>query len=235
VRTFDIMSTHTSANDLLRVEKINDRIRWTREVAATIAPFLGQHRALHERLLELLARIQDARAAVAESEPAGGPSHEFPEATELLESVLLAAAGLSGKREVDVAVVVPDPEYAVSPRGAVLDFLELRGRQDRFAAGYHTMLNWIECAPAIARRVPSDRSQAAREAAARKVRRPRPARPGRHNQLGLSVPTRAALGRLGVRVARIGIEDLYAVRRKRSSVGMRERSSPRGRSRSPSR
>jgi hypothetical protein len=227
VRAFDIMAIHASANDLLRVEKINVRIRWTRNVATTIGPFLREHPSLHDRLRELLATIYEEGAALGESKPTRGPSHDGSEVTALLERVLLAAAGLSGKREVDVAVVLPDPAYAVSPRGAVLDFLELRGREDRFAAGYHTMLNWIERAPAVAKRVPLDRSQAAREAAARKVRRPRPARPSGRKRLGLSVPTRAALGQLGVRVARIGIEDMYAVRRKRSAVRGQQRSSPR--------
>ena len=212
VRTFDIMATHASARDLLRVEKVNARIRWTRDVAATLAQFLGEHQALHDQLLELLARIEMREPpSTSEAGPTGQPR---PSADRSFGDGAARRGGNRGKQEVDVAVVVPEPAFAVSSKGAVLDFLERRGCQERFAAGYHTMLNWIERAPAIAQRVPAERSQAARDAVACKVRRPRPASPGAHKPPGLSVPTRAALGRLGVRVARIGIEDLHAVRRK---------------------
>ena len=40
VRAFDILATHASAADLLRVEKINARIRWTKSAAATITDAL---------------------------------------------------------------------------------------------------------------------------------------------------------------------------------------------------
>lgn len=214
VRTFDILATHASAADLLRVEKINARIRWTKSAAATITEFLGADERLHDRLREVLAKIEAEGGALGEANPAGLESRDMPGTAELLEAVLLAAAGLGGKQRVDVAVVTPDPALAISPKGAMLNFLERQGRQNRFASGYHNMLKWIASAPALAQRIPPDRIQSALEVAAGKVRPPRPRGVGGQKSLELSVATRAALGRLSVRVARIGAEELYTARRK---------------------
>jgi hypothetical protein len=214
VRTFDILATHASAQDLRRVEKINARIRWTKRAAETIALFLGEDQRLHDELRGVLGTIQAEAAGLDDANAFGISGGEVRGTRELLEALLLTAAGLRGKQQVDVAVVVPDPALAVSPKGAVLSFLERQGRQTRFAAGYHNMLNWIADAPALEQRVSRDRIQAACEAAAPKVRRPRVVRIGPEKSAGLSVSTRAALGRLSLRVARISFGDLYAARRK---------------------
>lgn len=214
VRAFDILATHASAQDLLRVEKINARIRWTKKAAATIAESLGENQGLHDELRDLLATILAESTTLGEADPAASAIGDAPGMAELLEAVMLAAAGLGGKQQVDVAVVTPDPSLTISTKGAVLSFLEQRGRQSRFAAGYHNMLNWIAVAPALEQRVLPDRIHAAREAAAGRVRRPRPATIGRRKPSGLSVPTRAALGRLSLRVAKISVGDLYAAHRK---------------------
>ncbi len=214
VRAFDILATHASAQDLLGVEKINARIRWTEKAAATITEFLGEDQRLHDELRELLTSIRAEGSALGDANPAGLAGGDVQGTAELLEAVLRAAAGLGGKQQVDVAVVTPDPALAVSPKGATLTFLERQGRQSRFAAGFHNMLNWIAGAPALEQRVPPELIRAAGEAAVGKVRRPRPARIGGHKSPGLSVPTRAALGRLSLRVARISVGDLCAARRK---------------------
>jgi predicted acylesterase/phospholipase RssA len=212
VRAFDILATHAVALDLLHVEQFNARIRWTRRVAAEIAAFLPDHQQCADQLHALMATIEQEGAAFARLKGSAPPDRSEPRSIpELFEAVLMRAAGLQDKREVDVAVVSAPPSRARS--NAMLTFLERQGREERFAAGFHTMLKWIHDAPQVAQRVPQEVAQGACAASERRLRKPR--RTGVRS-LRLSPATRVELGLLAARVAAIGACDFRAVKRKPS-------------------
>jgi hypothetical protein len=207
------------ALDLLRVEKLNARIRWIKQVAAELAPFLSDSRECADRLHALLAMIEREGAALGSGRGLEARDRGEPRAVpQLFEEALLMAAGIANKREVDVAVMSPPSK----PRSTgMLSFLERRGREERFASGFHTMLGWIQSAPQVVRRMDPDLAQRASAASARNLRRPQRAD---DRSLRLSPSTRLELSKLAARVAAIGAVDFRAAKRKPRAERSRRKS-----------
>jgi hypothetical protein len=108
-----------------------------------------------------------------------------------------------------------ESEPSTTRSRAILGFLERRGREDRFATGFHDMLHWLQTAPQVAHRVGPELSRAGCAASARKLRRPAP---GGMRSVRLSRSTRTQLSLLAARVAAIAADDYRAVKRKPRAV-----------------
>lgn len=214
IRAFDLLATHAAAQDLARVEKINQRIRWTQSAATTLVAFLQDDPDLRDRLRELLATIRKESMAGPDDleEGTGGVSAAADlDMQGLLETVLRAAAGIRNKRTINLAVIEADPDMNSQARIGPLDFLQRAGRHNRFAVGYWTTLKWIESTAALSPPVADDVSSAALLSAQRRVRIPKAYR----SRGRLSPSARLELSRVAARVAGILAADIRAARRRR--------------------
>ena len=221
VRAFDLLAAHSLAYDLVNVEKVNARLRWTREVAAKISALLGDDRHAQEQLSRLLMSIQtesEAFAGVSGSPVGGSPVGGSPvgmsaratrSGAELVEALLMAASGLEGKRQARVAVVTPDPAFAAPAAERDLrGFVVRRQRAMYFAAGYWSMLKWIQEGHQLEERLTPELVHDACSAAERKLRKPRTLTERRSDRIPIRV--RAEAVRLGARAVKISIADAVA-------------------------
>jgi predicted acylesterase/phospholipase RssA len=211
-RVLDLIASNAAGIDLLQVEQTNERVRATKEVAAGLVELLDRDEATRDRLQKLLELTEAQRrpltpvgASVAPEDPKAG------DLSELLEKLLLSASGLVGKQPVEVAVVSAD-RASIGPQalGSVIGFLERRQREEHFAAGYWSMLAWIEEAATLKKRLPADLIGAGVLAARSKVSDPG-LRADRRLPSKLSPTLRLELFRLGVRTGLIARADIDAV------------------------
>jgi predicted acylesterase/phospholipase RssA len=224
-RVLGLVATHSADQDLVEVEKVNARLRWTEDVATKIAGLLDGHEDAHDCFAQLLGTIERQRAEFApprRNAPAGDPGS----LTELIETVLKSASGLAGKIETEVAVFAPDPASpGPQPLDGLVGFIQRREREEHFAAGYWSMLKWIESTPAFADRLRTDLISDAAAAARGKVRKPRAGRAAPYRSRRMSLAAQAELVRIGGRALRIAAGDL----RRRPPSAPRQRWSSFGR------
>ncbi len=208
-RVLDLIVSSAAGHDLLQVEQANQRLRATKEVAARLVELLDDDEATRGRLQSMLDRVEDERRPLAQvtGDPGAPTDGDLPG---LVETLLLSASGLIDKQSVEVAVVNADRSL-MSPQalGSTIAFLARRQREDHFAAGYWSMLDWIEQAPTLKKRLPQALIDAGVRAAQRKVNDPR-GRDDRERSRRLSPALRLELLRLGVRTGRIARADLDA-------------------------
>ncbi len=212
-RALDLIATQSAGRDLLRVEEVNARLSWTREVAHRIAALIGEDEQSSAYVKHLLLDIEERRSAFAriERRPGALADPNPKNLAELVEAVLKSATGLTGKQPVEVAVVSANGAFAgPQPWISLVAFLERRQREANFAAGYWTMLRWIEAAQTLEKRVHPDLIASAAGAAGQKVREPSARAVARNRSRGLSLRTRLQLLRLGVRTSCIARADLRA-------------------------
>jgi Patatin-like phospholipase len=220
-RVLDIIATQAAGRDLLQVEEINAQLVWAKEVAARIAERIGEDEQTQAHFRHLLSDIDEGRRAfdrvrrrpVARADPGNGS------VAELVEAILKSASGLTGRQLVEVAVITPDDEFpGPQPLNSLVAFIERRQREDNFAAGYWTMLRWIESAQTLEARVAPDLISRALVGAGRKVRQPSARRLARDRARGLSIKARWQLLRLAVRTSRIARADLDSIADRREST-----------------
>jgi predicted acylesterase/phospholipase RssA len=223
-RVLDLVATHATGRDLLRVQLVNARLGWTGEVATKLAELI--HADDRDQLERLLSRIEQerrpfdllARRPVVRSDPSSLSLEE------LLAQVLRTASGLSAKRQVDVAVVSADATYT-GPQAlrSLVGFLERRQRENHFAGGYWSMLSWIDQAPELTKHLSPDLIGSAVLAARKRVAEPSPSQLARDEARGLSARTRAELLALGVRTGLITRADVDTFFDQRKQRARRER------------
>ena len=219
-RVLDIIATQAAGRDLLQVEEVNARLVWTKEVAARIAERIAEDEQTQAHFQRLLSDIDEGRSAFARirRRPVTRADSGNGSVAELVEAILKSAAGLTGKQPVEVAVITPDDGFAgPQPLNSLVAFIERRQREDNFAAGYWTMLRWIESAQTLEARVAPDLISRAAVAAGRKLRQPSARRIARDQARGLSVRARLQLSRLAVRTSLIARADLDALTDRRES------------------
>ena len=211
-RVLDLIATHATGRDLLRVEQVNTRLRWTSEAATMLAELV--HSDARDELERLLTRLQAERRPfdLLARRIQGPPDHSRMNMEELIAEVLRSASGLTAKRPIDVAVVSADAAYT-GPEAlrSLVGFLERRQRENHFAAGYWSMLNWIDKAPELSKHVARDLLSAAVLAAQEGVPEPSARQLARDDVRGLSARTRAELLSLGIRTGRIARADVDAL------------------------
>ena len=218
-RVLDIIATQAAGRDLLQVEEVNARLVWTKEVAARIAERIAEDQQTQAHFQRLLSDIDEGRSAFARirRRPATRADSGNGSVAELVEAILKSAAGLTRERPVEVAVITPDDGFAgpspKQPRGVH----RAAPKEDNFAAGYWTMLRWIESAQTLEARVAPDLISRAAVAAGRKLRQPSARRIARDQARGLSVRARLELSRLAVRTSLIARADLDALTDRRES------------------
>ena len=225
-RALDLIASNATGHDLIQLEQTNSRLRWSREVAGKIAELLDENEQTHAELRHLLARIEE------DPVPSGGidrraiPAADATDISlaDLIERVVRSACGLVGKEPIDVAVVGAE-RGLTGPQalGSVVGFLEARQREDHFAAGYSTMLGWIEHAPEVAGRVRPELIGHGVSAARPRVREPSAPRLARGRSSNLSLAIRAELLRLGSRTVKIAGADIEALLYKREMTRVRAR------------
>ncbi len=219
-RVLDLVATHATGRDLLKVELINARLRWTSEVATKLAGLV--HSDARDELERLLTTVE------AERRPFDRVAGRTPITTdpsslsleELITEVLSAASGLTAKRPVDVAVVSADASYT-GPEAlrSLVGFLERRQRENHFAAGYWSMLNWIDRAPELTKQLATNVRATGVAAARNRVPEPSPRQLARDDARGLSARTRAELLRLVIRtgfIARADLDAFFDLRKQRA-------------------
>ena len=159
-RVLDIIATQAVGRDLLQVEEVNARLVWTKEVAARIAERIAEDEQTQAPYFQrLLSDIDEGRSAFARirRRPVTRADSGDGSVAALVEAILKSAAGLTGKQPVEVAVITPDDGFAgPQPLNSLVAFIERRQREDNFAAGYWTMLRWIESAQTLEARVAPD-------------------------------------------------------------------------------
>jgi predicted acylesterase/phospholipase RssA len=210
-RVLDLVATHAAGRDLLRVELVNARLRWTSEVATKLAELV--HSDARDELERLLARLEAERRPfdLLARRVEIPPDPSSLNMAELIAQVLRSASGLTAKRPVDVAVVSADAAYT-GPEAlrSLVGFLERRQRESHFAAGYWSMLNWIDRAPELTKHLARDLLAPAVLAAQKRVPEPSARQLARDDVRGLSARTRAELLALGIRTGRITRADVDA-------------------------
>ncbi len=212
-RALDLIATHSAGRDLLRVEEVNAQLGWTNEVAHRIAALIGDDEQASADVKRLLRDIEERRSAFAriERRPGALADPNPNSLAELVEEVLKSATGLTGKQPVEVAVVSANGAFAgPQPWISLVAFLERRQREANFAAGYWTMLRWIEAAQTLEKRVHPDLIASAARAAGQKVREPSARAVARERSRGISLRTRFRLSGLAVRTSLIARRDLRA-------------------------
>ena len=213
-RALDLIASNATGHDLIQVEQTNARLRWSREVAVKIAELLDENEETHAELRHLLALIEKDPVPSAGVDRRPVPPADAADASlaELVERVVRSACGLVGKEPIEVAVVGAERDLT-GPQalGSVVGFLEPRQREDHFAAGYSTMLGWIEQAPELASRVRPELIGRGVSAARPKVRGPGAPRLARRRSSNLSFAVRAELLRLGSRTVKIAVADIEAL------------------------
>jgi Patatin-like phospholipase len=233
-RALDLIATHSAGRDLMRVEEVNAQLSWTKEVAHRIAALIGDDRQAGAEVERLLEDIDERRSAFAriERRPGALADPNPRSLAELVEAVLKSATGLTGKQPVEVAVVSANGAFAgPQPWISLVAFLERRQREANFAAGYWTMLGWIEAAQTLQKRVHPDLIASAARAAGQKVREPSARAVARDRSRRLSPKTRARLLGLAVRTFRIAHSDLRAATGRPKSPRKQARTRPSSRRR----
>jgi predicted acylesterase/phospholipase RssA len=157
LRAVKLLRVQRLYDDLRRVEKLNSRIAWTRQLEATLLPLLEDGGDAAPALEAFIAGVHADKAALDGPDRSltitAEPNTEF--AATLREAFDLAT-GLSGKRDVAVSVVSPLvlPEVSsgeIAPRellageflGHFGGFLNESLRENDFALGYRCMLTWL--------------------------------------------------------------------------------------------
>ena len=212
-RAFDLIATEAVGRDLLRVEKVNAELGWTKEVAHRMADLIGEDEQAVAYIKRLLADIEERRSAFAriERRPGAETAPNPSGLAELIEALLKCASDLTGKQPVEVAVVSANSAFpGPQPWISLVAFLERRQREANFAAGYWTMLRWIEAAQTLQKRMRPELIETAARAAGQKVREPGARRVTRDPSRRLSFRTRGRLLRLAVRTSLIARADLRA-------------------------
>lgn len=219
-RVLDLVATHATGRDLLRVELINARLAWTGELATKLAELI--HPDDRDQLERLLSRVEEERRPfdLLTRRPVTRTDPSSLSLEELVAQVLRAASGLSAKRPVDVAVVSADATYT-GPQAlrSLVGFLEQRQRENHFAAGYWSMLSWIAQAPELTKHLNADVIGSAVQAAGKRVVEPSPSQLTRDEARGLSARTRAELFAVGIRtglIARADIDKFFDLRKQRA-------------------
>ena len=217
VRALDLITAHALAADLEQVNKMNARLRWTKDVAVAIADLLTDDiRRAQELLAPLLTRIQAESQQLRRPDglPLPPASPVSRNSAELVEALLLAASGLDSKQPADLAVITPDPDYpAPPPNRDLVGFVQRSQREAFFASGYWTMLSWMRKGGQLEERVSPELVNDASIAVKRRLRKPREAVGRRSGELPLGL--RLETMRLGGRAAVIAAGDLLAARRTR--------------------
>jgi predicted acylesterase/phospholipase RssA len=154
-RALRMLVTHSLYEDLRRVQKTNSRIRWTDDLADTLADLLKAAPRAREELEGVLDRIARDKAWLDRAgKPDSGPKE--PESlAALVRRVLGEATGLHEKIPVGVEVITAQPAAvgagARSPRVRLAGtglanfggFLARRFREHDFAVGYHRAVAWM--------------------------------------------------------------------------------------------
>jgi hypothetical protein len=141
-RVLRIVVAHSVYEDLRRVERVNGRIAWRRNVAELLDELVpdGSEPKLVDKLNEIRAAKDRQRTGEA-SEPE--PLPETKRA--LLDELIAEATGLAGKREIAVHVVSSGASASVAG-GSLLNFggfLAERLRANDFLIGYMAMVSWM--------------------------------------------------------------------------------------------
>jgi predicted acylesterase/phospholipase RssA len=212
-RALDLVATHAAGRDLLRVEEVNAQLGWTNEAAHRIAEMISDDRQARADVERLLGDIEQRRSAFAriDRRPGALADPDPGSLADLIEAVLKSATGLAGKQPVEVAVVSPDGAFpGPQPWISLVAFLQRRQREANFAAGYWTMLKWIEAAQTLEKRLDPELIASAARAAGQKVREPTASALARNRTRRISIRTHYELFRLGIRTSLIARADLLA-------------------------
>jgi hypothetical protein len=226
----DLVATHAADRDLQHLETVNARLRWTSSVAAAIAEVVKEGDETYDHLRAVLGRMQQEtmQSGRREGKEAGSAPGDHHSLAELIETLVRSASGLGRKRHIDVAVFAPDrASLGPTTAGGLVGFTQRGHREDRFAAGFRSMLKWITESPRIEARVGRELTIDAASAAQSKMH---PAPDGRVAWLrspGISPKDRVELTQLAYRVLKIAWRDLDEYLDKRES---RERAAVRRRS-----
>lgn len=159
-RALTLLKAQNLYEDLKRVEKTNSRVRWTRELEATLASLLADDDLdPSEALDRTIDSIEAQKAGL------GTPAGELPQGDEepatavgrKLRQALELATGLADKQEVVVDIVSPLllPEVRARRKtvaqvvagdvaGHFGGFLDHAYRSNDFAAGYFSMVEWLQ-------------------------------------------------------------------------------------------
>jgi predicted acylesterase/phospholipase RssA len=223
IRALRMFVTQSLYEDLRRVEKTNSRIRWTNEVADTLAKLLAAAPQAREQLEGVLTGIQsEKRQLHRHTERAPRPVDGEPLA-ELVKRLLGAATGLEEKLEVGVEVVtaqasaggagVPPlpPRLAGSFLARFGGFLDERFREHDFAVGYRSAIAWMADRERGLVGYGLSTSLVAPAVAAAAEHGPGEAKPASNH---LPLGTRLRVARLGLRAVVIGFLDARALRRR---------------------
>jgi len=230
-RVLDLVATHAADQDLQHLETVNARLRWTNHVAAAIAEVVAERDETYDHLRQVLSTIMQERGQpdLAKGEDPVSASAGRGNLAELVESLVRAASGLDDKRHVHVAVFAPDPASLGPPSmGGVVGFIQRGHREDRFVAGFRSMLNSITESPRIEARVGRELTIDAAAAAQSKVHRSSDGRAAWLRSPGISRRDRFELTQLGFRVLKIAwrdLDDYLDKRESRQRGAVRRRSS----------
>jgi predicted acylesterase/phospholipase RssA len=136
-RALRVLVTHSTYEDLRRVEDTNNRIAWAEELYGALEPLLTRNRRAKSALAGVVQQIQEDRAADGDrnQEPPAG------DVAGLLRQALNAATGLESKGRVNVEIVTARSSSDVS--GAAVGFVAERLRATDFLVGYDAMLRWM--------------------------------------------------------------------------------------------
>lgn len=216
VRALDLITAHALAADLEQVNKMNARLRWTKDVAVAIGGLLTDDRRAQELLAPLLTQIQAESQQLRRPDglplPPASPGSRT--SAQLVEALLRAASGLDSKQPADLAVITPDPDYpAPPPNRDLVGFVQRGQREAFFTSGYWTTLGWMRNGGQLEERLSPQLANDARIAVERRLRKPRETVGRRSGELPLRL--RLETLRLGGRAAMIAAGDLLAARRTR--------------------
>lgn len=209
-RALGLLAAHSVGEDLRELEKVNSRITRTAELADQLKEHLSPdaEAALHA----FLKRIDAEQEALPRHRE--GHKYDRPDAPllELVQAALFAASGLRSKRRVAIAIVEPDRKTSLAAGRGLLQFggfLDRRRREYDFAAGYWSMIAWLESPAAKGLHASDDDLKVVMN----RVRRPQPSRARAWHPRRLR--TRLLLARVAWRVARIVVSDAIAIRRRK--------------------
>lgn len=238
LRTVKLLRTQRLYDDLREAEKTNARIEWTRRLGDTLLSVIAggqangeaQLRAFIDEVEEekgLLSKSDDLRGASAPQR--AGTLSASPSLEAALRDALGAATGLANKRDIAIAVISPQqlPEVAGGSKtthellageflGHFGGFIEDRFRENDFALGYRSALEWLDGGETLARYgLPKNLAltalngaEAAREAWAKRHGRSWVEGLGSEGLSDLSLREKLRLLRLALRSARIAFSQV---------------------------
>lgn len=150
-RALAIVSAQALYDDLRRLAKDNSRLRWVDQLVDALDDHLDD--GTRSVLADVLAEIDDDRAAVGSDEPRRDRDRDTGDAAGTLRAVVEEIAGLGGKQRVFADVISPviladDDEVPALLAGEILGdfggFLNQRLRHSDFLLGYDSAATWLD-------------------------------------------------------------------------------------------